>query len=393
MGKKKLSLGIVQTHPTQFDGPLFRRIARKNEFDLTVYYTDPAKSLMDPEVGRSPGWSDDNSRGYGSYFSGKEIFGELRTMLKILEKRHDLVIFSGYRSFLYFIGPYLCRAFGTAAGLRSDNILCNEDSASLKWRLKRLILPFFFRIYTWGLPVGSLAAEYLKSFGFTSKNMSFFPYTVDADECRRQYEKSLPDAKAKKEKMGIMEGSFIILGIMKFVPREDPMTLLRAFEKISQEYPQTHLVLVGSGELENSIRDFITQNNLARVHLSGYVQYKDLAIYYGIADVFVHPAVTESWGVSVHESLACGVPVIASDAVGAAADLVLPANAGRAFRAGSAEELVSCLRAVMEDRGKLAEFSRNSERAIRGWSVDKAAQNLHESLIAVSGGKYMGGAS
>ncbi len=37
MMKKRYSLGILQSHPTQFDGPLFRVIANQPDIDLTVY--------------------------------------------------------------------------------------------------------------------------------------------------------------------------------------------------------------------------------------------------------------------------------------------------------------------------------------------------------------------
>ena len=50
--------------------------------------------------------------------------------------------------------------------------------------------------------------------------------------------------------------------------------------------------------------------------------YSLLPDWYGRADVFVHPAPDEPWGVSVAEALACGVPVIAAEGVGAALEMM-----------------------------------------------------------------------
>ena len=50
--------------------------------------------------------------------------------------------------------------------------------------------------------------------------------------------------------------------------------------------------------------------------------YSQLPDWYGRADVFVHPAPDEPWGVSVTEALACGVPVIAAEGVGAASEMM-----------------------------------------------------------------------
>ena len=67
------------------------------------------------------------------------------------------------------------------------------------------------------------------------------------------------------------------------------------------------------------------------------------------ADVFVLPSVYEPHGIVVHEAMAAGTPVIASDVCGAAYDLVDAGVNGEIFRSGDAEDLRAKLLAVLGD--------------------------------------------
>ena len=80
-----------------------------------------------------------------------------------------------------------------------------------------------------------------------------------------------------------------------------------------------------------------------RVVAPGYAKYSELPMYYAIADIFVHPARSEPYGVSVPEAMACGLPVIVSDKVGAAAEFLEPGSTGDIFPAGNAGDLASLL--------------------------------------------------
>lgn len=65
MTRQRYSLAIVQTHATQFDGPLFKRLSRNSDIELTVYYTVPSgKAPSDKELGRSPDWDNEVVTGY-----------------------------------------------------------------------------------------------------------------------------------------------------------------------------------------------------------------------------------------------------------------------------------------------------------------------------------------
>ena len=54
----------------------------------------------------------------------------------------------------------------------------------------------------------------------------------------------------------------------------------------------------------------------------GFAQRDQLAAYYALAEALVFPTLSDPWGLVVNEAMACGLPIIASDAAGCVADLV-----------------------------------------------------------------------
>src|SRR4051812_17980756 len=100
MNMLRYSLGIVQAHATQFDGPLFRWLARARNVDLTVYYTSPGalEPSYDPELQHHSGWDHDISTGYQCSIYPRGFRGRLRLAKELITAGHDLVIISGYSS-------------------------------------------------------------------------------------------------------------------------------------------------------------------------------------------------------------------------------------------------------------------------------------------------------
>ena len=106
--------------------------------------------------------------------------------------------------------------------------------------------------------------------------------------------------------------------------------------------PNMKLLLVGDGPLKGDVEKRLATDP-KRLVAPGYAKYSELPLYYAISDLFVHPARSEPYGVSVQEALACGLPVIVSDKVGAAADFLEPGRNGDVFPAGHVDDLAQLL--------------------------------------------------
>lgn len=380
MDASKCSLGIVQGVPTQFDGPLFARLHRHPQIELSVYYTQHGDIPHDPELGHRPGWDHGILGDYRWSVAERGALGQVELLRKIVAAGHDLVVVSDYRSIVGLGLPLLGRIVRCSVGLRIDSILQDQAVTSWKWSFKRRILSVLFRLFDTAHPVGKWSREYLRALGYPDERVFLFPYSIDTDYLQAQHLNAMQDREGIRARMEIPALGQVILGVMKFHPREDPLTLLRAYADIAASFPATYLVLVGDGPLRAEIDNFVRERGLDRVRLPGYLPYSQLAGMYAIADLFVHPAIREPWGVSVHEAIVCGVPVVTSDRVGSSADLVLPPKTGEVFRVGDAKHLATILCSLLGAPLRLAACRDNTAAVVPAWRYDRVIENLLDAM-------------
>ena len=141
-----------------------------------------------------------------------------------------------------------------------------------------------------------------------------------------------PDYKPKTEvKNYFYVGRFVEVKNLKF--------LISVFN----ELPQYNLYLAGFGEQEQELRRLAKEN----VHFLGAIDNKKLSTFYQQMDVFVLPSKSEPWGLVVEEALNNGSPVIVSDRVGCAEEIINNSN-GLIFHYNDKKEFVAAINKMAE---------------------------------------------
>jgi len=123
-----------------------------------------------------------------------------------------------------------------------------------------------------------------------------------------------------------------------------------------------------------------------RVVFAGYVARNELAPYYAIADLLVLPSYSEVWGLVVNEAMACGVPVLVSEAVGASTDLVREGVNGYVAPVGSPERIAELLARYFDaetDRQAMAAAARET---IAPYTIGAMAEAF-EAAVATARGR------
>jgi glycosyltransferase involved in cell wall biosynthesis len=112
----------------------------------------------------------------------------------------------------------------------------------------------------------------------------------------------------------------VLLFAGKFEAKKRPVDLMEAELRIPAE--NVVLVLVGAGELHAEI-DRIAAAHPQRFRVLPFQNQSRMPIVYRLGDLVVlFSGYGETWGLAVNEALACGRPVLVSDRVGCAADVV-----------------------------------------------------------------------
>lgn len=152
--------------------------------------------------------------------------------------------------------------------------------------------------------------------------------------------------------------------------------LAQAFLKVAAEFPQARLVLVGTGPMEQHMRDLLAPVK-DRVKWWGFQSWAELPRFYAKGDVFCFPSRYDGWGLALVEALASGLPAIATDQTGAAVDLVAPGCNGWIVKSGDLGALVQMMRQAQQISPKnFASMQTAAVKSVVSQGVEEGARNF-----------------
>jgi phosphatidyl-myo-inositol alpha-mannosyltransferase len=140
----------------------------------------------------------------------------------------------------------------------------------------------------------------------------------------------------------------IVLWVGRLDPQKGFAVAVRAFADIARRVPDAHLVVAGDGRDRTAVRDLMPEIR-ARVHMLGPVPNGHLPGYHAAAEVALAPATGhESFGIVLVESLAAGVPVVATDIDGYR-EVITDGVDGLLVPPGSARAVADAAVRILED--------------------------------------------
>lgn len=117
-----------------------------------------------------------------------------------------------------------------------------------------------------------------------------------------------------REKYKLGSGPFV-LSVGTLQPRKNYGRLIRAFKGVVERQPHNLVIAGGGGWLYDRILEEAKLHGLEeRVQFLGFVEDLDLPALYSEASLFTFPSLYEGFGLPILEAMACGVPVLSSNA-------------------------------------------------------------------------------
>jgi len=186
-----------------------------------------------------------------------------------------------------------------------------------KWkglhRFYFFIEPFFIKQFRKIFVVSKIGCEdYKRRYPEIAHRFSFLPTWYEPNIFRRF---NSGQRSVLFEKFGISRKGPILIFVGRLEMQKDPLLLLEALTLIKQKIDNISLLLVGTGQLRSKIEDYLKEHNLAsNVFLMGQKKPSEIAELLNLSDLFVLTSAFEGMPRAVLEALACGLPVVATDA-------------------------------------------------------------------------------
>lgn len=382
-------IAIVATHPIQYYAPWFAQLAAHSRLDVKVFYLWDfgVRAQMDPGFQVPVQWDIPLLDGYAHEFvpnvsccpGTKSFFGlcnpELSARLRAWEPEAILLTAYNYASIAALV---------VGRGARGMNFMFRGDSHRLLPRrgavaaIKQAMVTAFFKRMGAVLYVGKANRDYFRMHGVADDRLFLAPHAVDNDRFFAARAAAEAEAPAWRSAVGIPADHRVVLFAGKFEHKKRPLDLLRAF--VLARLERTSLIFVGAGVLEDVLR--AEAACLGDVFFVPFQNQLRMPLVYAAADVFVLPSYgpDETWGLAVNEAMCMGRPVIVSDHVGCARDLVLPGETGLVFRAGDVDALASALRIAFDKPCKLLEWGMKAAVHVQAFSYERATAGLLAAL-------------
>lgn len=212
---------------------------------------------------------------------------------------------------------------------------------------------------------------------FTVKNSDVI--TVNSSYTKEQLVTIAPESKQKIQviPMGVNPQQFydisndqmkkkfqnnqIILSVGRLIDLKGTVFLVESLPYILNHYPNTLLIIIGSGPEEERLHERVESLSLKEhVTFLGTLNHEDLIPYYHLADVFILPSIfkdgkTEALGVVLLEAMASGCPVIGSN-VGGIPDIIRDGENGFLVPEQNPEVLAEKITAVLSNRAMADRF-------------------------------------
>ncbi len=345
-----MRLAIVASHPIQYHAPLFRELARR--LDLTVFYAHRATQADQARAGFGVGfdWDTDLFSGYRNFFLKNlakrpgldHFFGcdtpEIAERLR--ENRFDVLLVPGWHLKAYLQVLFAAKRLGLPVLARGDSHL-DTPRSRLKKAVKAAVYPGLLRLFDGALYVGKRSQAYWRHYGYPAERLFFSPHCVDTEWFGAR---ATPEARHKlRARLGLPDGAKVMLFAGKLEPKKRPLDLVAAAALLKREGHQISILVAGAGLLEKEVSAAAIAAGIPLYGL-GFCNQSEMPAVYAAADVLVLPSDgRETWGLVANEALACGRPVVLSDAVGAAPDLAEDGTAGRIFPVGAVRALADAM--------------------------------------------------
>ena len=278
----------------------------------------------------------------------------------------QVVVVSGWSTFASQAAVAWCRAKRVPYLVLVES---HDLGPRAGWRraVKGAVVPRVLKPAAGVLVVGSLARTSAIERGADSERVRVFANTVDVPAWEARADRLRERRSELREALGIRNDDVAVVSVGRLAREKGFDTLLRA----AAGDERLTVLIAGEGPE----REALTRLG-GRVRLLGDLDEERLAEAYAAADVFALLSLHEPWGVVVNEAAASGLPLVLSDRVGAAYDLLRDGENGFLVPAGAVAAAATALRRLADDPKLRRRMGARSRELVREWGYGPSVENF-----------------
>jgi glycosyltransferase involved in cell wall biosynthesis len=382
-------LRVFISHPIYYHLGIWRELEKIKELDSKVYYFSDTglKEFVDSEMDVKRSWGDSTTlQGYKNeilknYGIKKDKYNFLSkvnfSIFNIIRKeKPDAVLVNGYVLLSDWITILSAKLFGSKILFRGEANLKETDfSNSYKAKIKKILLPIIFNFSNKVLYSCHGNKEYYKYYGVDEKKLVYYPCAVDNDYFQSQ-KKSLNKENTRSE-LGIPKDDLVLIMVGKIINLKRPYDLVDAVKKVKNQ--NLTIIFLGDGPEKEKLEDYVKKYNLKAI-FPGFKTQNEISKYFVASDVYFMLSNKDNSPKAMNEAMNFGLPVICTNIVGTAHDLVDDGKNGFIVSVGDVESISKKIEFFNSNRDKLKHFSKNTFEKVNRFTFARDALAIYESV-------------
>lgn len=393
MNSSPWRIAFLNAHPTQYFAPLYAYLNSLDDFEVTALYCSDwsLRGARDPGFGQSFSWDIDLLGGYQAIFLGERArrrtysgFWSLvcpEVWQTIRGGTFDALIIHGHNYAATLLALAAAKSKGIRVFARGETHL-QLGRSTIKSFVRKPIMNLFYSLCDGCLAIGSANRDFYEAIGVPAYKIFQVPYTVDNDRFITESKITNTQRKQIRADFGLPTDQPLLLYASKFQRRKHPDDVLKAAAALQNQGLKLSVLMVGSGDMSEELKALSESLGLVDVAFPGFVNQTNLPQVYSASDIFVLPSENEPWALIVNEVMCAGLPVVVSNEVGCAPDLVREGVNGYTFAAGDHMALAESIRVILSSARNGRTMGQESLKIIQGWSYRECAAGLCRALVA-----------
>jgi len=264
-----------------------------------------------------------------------KIYLALKKLNRLIKEKNIEIIHAQTR---------VTQVMGTLAAKMTGRVFLSTCHGYFKPRLVRRIFP------CWGKTVIAISEPVVqhltKDFKINKQRIALISNGLDI----RDFPIIDDNTRQQRHREFDLNDSPVIGIIARLSEVKGHSILIKAMNLIIQKFPKAVLLIIGQGNMENSLKQMVGELNLQNnVRFLPIVNQTSAVL--GLMDIFVMPSLQEGLGLAVMEAQASGLPVVASR-VGGLPSLIEDGKTGLLVRPNDSQELAVAIVKLLKDPAK-----------------------------------------
>jgi glycosyltransferase involved in cell wall biosynthesis len=374
----KTKLAIFAGNPVQYHIPIYKALSLENDIELLVMFGSKigSKRFYSKEFQTFIEWDIPILKGYKYKFyknlsleTTKGFFSRINVgmFFDVLWNKYDVILIHGYdtaSAWLVFLAAKLTKAkiiWRGEAAIRPQTY-----QSKIRKLIKNTVLPRYFKSSDAVLYSCSGNKKFLKQFDISQEKMFLIPCAVDNNFFRkaRLVSEEITDFRSN---LNLENDDFVVLFSARFTSRKRPLDLIEAVSKISHK--NIVLLFIGDGPEKSKMEALVDKHNIKCI-FTGFIGQNELPKYYSISDMYAIVSDYDASPKSLNEALNFELPILVTDKVGTAVDLIKNNHNGYIVASRDIDAMADKIQFLNNNREIAIEMGKKSLPISNKWSIE-----------------------